>query len=262
MILRRLTENLKQQNWTAIWIEFVLLVAGVFLGIQVSNWNAAQADARLGRDYVQRLTRDLREDLGAVRAQSAYYAAVLQSVRDTDALLRAADPDPRALVVNAYRATEITDIPPVRATWDQIVASGHLGLLPAGAVESGLSQYYAFDITRDIYNIGLDSAYRQTARKIIPLTMQEAIRAGCSDVRDKRGNVVGFEKECKLDVDPAELEAVATALRRDPAVIADLQYQYTIAVGAVLNLDGTAVTIVDGLRALGATPEPAENASP
>jgi hypothetical protein len=262
MILRRLAQNLKQQNWTAIWIEFVLLVAGVFLGIQVSNWNAAQADARLGQDYVRRLTRDLREDLGAIRAQSAYYSAVLQSVRDANALLRAADPDPRALVVNAYRATEITSTAPVRATWDQIVASGHLGLLPAGAVESSLSQYYAFDTPQDIYNMGLDSAYRETVRRIIPLAMQEAMRAGCSDVRDERGFVLGFEKECKLDVDPAELEAVATALRRDPAVLADLQYQYSFAVSAMLNLDGTAVTVIDGLKALGAEPEPVEKASP
>ena len=44
MILRRLAENLKQQHWTAIWIEFVLLVVGVFLGIQVSNWNAERED--------------------------------------------------------------------------------------------------------------------------------------------------------------------------------------------------------------------------
>ena len=39
MILRRITEHVKAQNWTAIAIEFVLLVAGVFLGIQVANWN-------------------------------------------------------------------------------------------------------------------------------------------------------------------------------------------------------------------------------
>ena len=31
MILRRLTQSLKEQNWTAIWIEFILLVTGVFL---------------------------------------------------------------------------------------------------------------------------------------------------------------------------------------------------------------------------------------
>lgn len=54
MILRRLSRSLQEQNWTAIWIEFVLLVAGVFLGIQVANWNAARVDrieyeAALGR---------------------------------------------------------------------------------------------------------------------------------------------------------------------------------------------------------------------
>ena len=39
MILRRLSANLKAQNWTAIAIEFVIVVAGVFVGTQVSNWN-------------------------------------------------------------------------------------------------------------------------------------------------------------------------------------------------------------------------------
>ncbi len=33
MILRQLAQHLKEQEWTAIIIEFVLLVVGVFLGI-------------------------------------------------------------------------------------------------------------------------------------------------------------------------------------------------------------------------------------
>ena len=44
MILRRLSQSLKEQNWTAIWIEFLLLVTGVFLGIQVANWNAERIE--------------------------------------------------------------------------------------------------------------------------------------------------------------------------------------------------------------------------
>jgi hypothetical protein len=262
MILRRVIENVRKQHWAGVFIELVIVVLGVFMGMQVSNWNEAQADARLGRDYVNRLTRDLNEDHAAIRAQIAYYSAVLKSVRDTDELLRAADPDPRMLVVNAYRATEITFIPPVRATWDQIVSSGHLGLLPAEAVESGLSQYYAFDIARDTYRTGLDSAYRQTVRKIIPLTMQIAMRAGCSDVRDKRGYVVGFVENCKFDADPAALKEVAAALRSNPAVIADLQYQYSFAVSAVLNLGGPKTNLEDALAALGAGPEAAGMTSP
>ncbi len=237
MILRRFAEALKQQNWAAIVIEFVLVVLGVFLGIQMANWNQAQADARLGRDYVKRLTRDLNEDLAGARAQSAYYAAVLESVRKTDDLLGEQDPDPRELVINAYRATEITYTAPVRATWDQIVSSGHLGLLPGDTAASGLARYYAFDTAQDIYRIGLSSSYRQVIRKIIPMAMQIEMREGCSDVRDSQGYVVGFTEHCQFDADPKALKAVAAELRSNPVVVAELRHQYSVAVSATLNID-------------------------
>ena len=48
MVLRRITTSLRQvsgnvrdQNWTAIGIEFVLVILGVFLGIMAANWNEA-----------------------------------------------------------------------------------------------------------------------------------------------------------------------------------------------------------------------------
>lgn len=262
MILRRLSQSLKEQNWTAIWIEFILLVSGVFLGIQVANWNEEQGDARLGKDYVQRLIRDLEQDQAAISAGGDYYSDILKSVQTTDELLRSANPDPRELVVNAYRATEITYIPPERATWDQIVSSGHLGLLPAGAIEAGLSKYYSFDIGLDVYRQGIGSSYRQTVRKIIPLTMQIAMRAGCSDIRDKWGNVVGFVKECKLDVDPAAIKDVADALRSEPAVAADLRYQYSFAVTSAINLEGSSGAIASALAELGAEPKSVKKVMP
>ena len=43
MLLRRLANALKEQNWTTILIEFFLLVSGVFLGIQAANWNEQRA---------------------------------------------------------------------------------------------------------------------------------------------------------------------------------------------------------------------------
>lgn len=44
MILRRITEPMKDQNWFAVGIELVILVLGVFIGIQVANWNEARKD--------------------------------------------------------------------------------------------------------------------------------------------------------------------------------------------------------------------------
>jgi hypothetical protein len=259
MMLSRIAQHMKQQHWTGVFIELVIVILGVFIGLQVDNWNQARADARLGHDYARRLTRDLTENLAGVRAQSAYYQAVLDSVRRTDALLNSADPDPRELVVNAYRASEITYIAPVRATWDQIVSSGHLGLLPKRAVESGLSRYYAFDVARSVYDMGVDSAYRKLVRGIIPLDMQRAIRAGCSDVRNRRGNIMGFAKHCQFTADPAALAKVAAALRSNPVVATDLRDQYSYAANATVNVHGVEVNLEDALAALGAKPEPARH---
>lgn len=60
MILRRLAHSLKEQNWTTIAVEFVLLVCGVFLGIQAANWNETRREQALEAEYLERLQRDFR----------------------------------------------------------------------------------------------------------------------------------------------------------------------------------------------------------
>lgn len=261
-MLRHVISHLCRQDWMAVIIELVIVILGVFIGIQVSNWNQARADAQLGQDYAKRLAHDLSTDLAGVSAESAYYSAVLQSVRKTDELLREPAADPRELVVNAYRATEILYNAPRRATWDQIVSSGHLGLLPAKAVDSGLSEYFAFDTAQDLYNTGWRSAYRKIVREIIPLDMQIAMHKTCSDVRNRDGYIVGFVQRCEFEADPAALATVAAALRSDPRVAASLRYQYSFAVNATTNVGRLKRNIEDALDALGAKPQFTTRAAP
>ena len=85
MILRRLAQNLRDENWTAIFIEFVLLVLGVFLGIQVANWNEDRQDRIREQEYLERLGREVAEILPEVRetAESlAHRRALIESLRD------------------------------------------------------------------------------------------------------------------------------------------------------------------------------------
>jgi hypothetical protein len=60
-------------------------------------------------------------------------------------------------------------------------------------------------------------------------------------------------KDCRLDVDPAELDRIGTELRDDPAVAADLRYQYSDVVSANLNLSGNVVLLERALQVLEAT---------
>ena len=44
MILRRIAEHLKAQNWTAVGLDLAIVIVGVFIGTQVSNWNLSRIE--------------------------------------------------------------------------------------------------------------------------------------------------------------------------------------------------------------------------
>ncbi len=73
MILRRVIAHFRKQEWTAIAIDFLIVVFGVFIGIQVSNWNATIND----RQRETAVLRAMIEDIDATSAD-------LQEVIDTN----------------------------------------------------------------------------------------------------------------------------------------------------------------------------------
>ncbi len=39
MLLRRVIEHVKAQNWTAVGLDFVIVVVGVLMAFQIAEWN-------------------------------------------------------------------------------------------------------------------------------------------------------------------------------------------------------------------------------
>jgi len=228
MILRRVIEHVRKQEWTAIAIDFAIVVMGVFIGIQVANWNTAQADKRRGADYAKRLEADFSTDVAYRRAIIVYYDAVFDSAERAIALLSEADPDPKALVVNAYRATESAFAPQTRATWDEIVSSGEIGLLPRAAVEKGIVFYFAANDAQLAFDAIRASPVRARVRRTIPHEIQEAIRESCSDTRDALGYVNGFAAECRLDVSDTLMRQAADALKNDKDLLGDFTLHFSV----------------------------------
>lgn len=59
MILQRLSRALRRQDWSTVLVELMVVVVGIFLGLQVTDWNEsrkARADERL---YLERLHDEL-----------------------------------------------------------------------------------------------------------------------------------------------------------------------------------------------------------
>ena len=59
MFLRRLGEHLKMQNWFAVALEFVIVVVGVFVGLQAQEWRESAAD----RERLDRIVAAIRVDM-------------------------------------------------------------------------------------------------------------------------------------------------------------------------------------------------------
>lgn len=249
MILSRVIEHVKTQNWTAVFIDFIIVVVGVFIGLQVNTWNEARKDARRGEDFAQRLVVDLQKDLGNRTQLAAYYDAVSDSAVRAIDLLNSAAPDPKELVVNAYRASEYVYDPQTRATWDEIVSSGDIGLLPREAT-GHLAEYYGVDIAEQIRQEIVVSRLRLRVRSTIPYKVQAAIRAGCSDARAANSRVVGFQAGCSVDAPEADIDAAANILKADPQLPGDLALQISSLVGSRANLRGDVYMIREAIGIL------------
>jgi hypothetical protein len=149
MIARRLAQSLRDQNWTTITIEFVLLVLGVFLGIQAANWNAAQQDQQREGEYIERLRRDFAAiDERLAHNVSRWEQKASASPRllaDLDAFER----DGRWPRAKADMLADLNNIfdyrvpAPRAATYIELVSAGQLGLIRDTALRDDLLAYDA-----------------------------------------------------------------------------------------------------------------------
>ena len=80
MNLRRIMEHVRKLEWPAIGIELVIVIVGVFIGMQVSNWNVEREARQRGAMFAERLKADLREEAWYYQLQIEYSRDVLDNV--------------------------------------------------------------------------------------------------------------------------------------------------------------------------------------
>jgi hypothetical protein len=145
MLLRRVMKHVRDQNWLAVGIDFLIVVTGVFIGIQVANWNAERMERFQEIEYVQRLAEDLRQDIRSYDAMLEIYTIKQETIlalRDAPlANVMAGDLKETALRLeySIYKA-----MPAQRsATFDDLVGSGTLRLVRNSAFRAAMADYYA-----------------------------------------------------------------------------------------------------------------------
>ena len=255
MILRRLSQSLKEQNWTAIVIEFVLLVAGVFLGIQVSNWNQERETAKKAAVFTERLRDDLRVEVWRFKALNLYYRDVVENARitlgDLEGRKRLSN---EALLIAAYRATQYSEFIQYRATYDELTSTGNIGLISDPKLRRMANEVYSTALYSNVKNEGINNRYRIAFRMLVPVSAQMAAANQCGDLPSRLLDYKSIERPlgypCKTGLPAAEVDAIAAQLRSYPELVGLLRLRITNVFSAI-NVWVMSTEVVDGMQALG-----------
>ena len=194
MILRRLATAMREQNWFTVMLEILIVVIGIYVGLQVDGWNEARKDKAKERVYLERLSRDIERDSGllsrAIRSADGRAADAMLAMNGL------ADPasleaDPCQFLASIHRVSQNFFPVLYSHTFMEIVSSGHLELIRNDDLKDELSQYYTAHQSAEQW---MDS-YRQ-----INLDYAKAFAGVLS--RDQLKTVTRFEdgEPCQIDL--------------------------------------------------------------
>ena len=251
---RRATSPAKHLHWTTVLVDLVIVVVGVFIGMQASNWNQQRATDEQSAVFTARLKADLREEDWRYQFLIAYNREVLANAnRAVDALTGKAPLPDEALLVSAYRATQYKQGLRRRSTYDELISTGTIGLIRDQNLRDTAMRLYNVPVFQNLIDEGIHSRYREAFRMALPNDVQRALGKNCGDRYILPGDydhIHGvLDYPCRTGLSEQVIAESAQALRSNPELVPFLRLRITDVETRMVDLTGNNKPLMDGLRA-------------
>lgn len=211
MLLNRVFRNLRGRDWFSVCVELLVLVLGIALGLQASDWASERRDRAEERHYAQRLIEDNAANQAIIERGLEKNRHNAELARSLLAVLASADqqPDQQAMTTLLCRWFVQPSLHLQRATYAEMVSSGKLLLLRDQRLRAQLAEE--------------DAAHAELQRLdvLIPpmehaaLPLERYTRWYIGDLKD--GADITTTAACHFDVD---------GMRHDPQVPSALAQVY------------------------------------
>jgi hypothetical protein len=220
MILRRINEHVRAQNWTAVVLDFLIVVVGVFIGIQVSNWNDLRAARVSEMEFLLTIRDDINQDIidnqGFLRMLSdvsRYGNQALESLERNTACASNCWKE----LIDYFHASQWIDVRTNNATFDEIKRTG----LPSDPfLKDTLTRYYGLTDQLTVINAELPR-YRELIRSIIPASIQDHVWTQCLGIDGRQQILIG---DCISPVSDDEARTVVEGIRSNAETKPSLTY--------------------------------------
>jgi len=221
MLLRRITQHIQNQNWFAVFLDFIIVVVGVFIGIQVANWNEDRAFDKLERDYLVQLKDEVAHNQRVTENQISYVKAVIDAGnRALDFLENdeACTDDCAALLVDFFHASQFWGTPRTVTIFNEME---RLSLPRDLDTRKSLRRLYRFLGGWESVNLS-PPAYREQVRGYFSPIASEALWSKCFYIPDDELEELTFD--CIDDLKKVNVSSMLQRIRQAPDLGNQLRY--------------------------------------
>ena len=159
--------------------EIILVVIGILIALQVNNWNQDRIAKMEAEIFHERLKEDLLSEKTILLERIAYYSKVEQHAKNVvNTLTDKSNALDSQFLIDFYQASQQWMYRNVRDTYDELISTGNIKLIPNKNLRKRIGLYYdETDVYMRVWFKVTD--YRDLARSHIPYDVQEKIRDAC-----------------------------------------------------------------------------------
>jgi hypothetical protein len=220
MVIRRIREHVGAHDWFAVLVDVGIVVLGVFIGTQVSNWNEDRLDSARAANLRERLIDELDFDARQYALQFTYYEQAKKYGLQALAALNGARLSDRDFVVAAYQLTQTDTTKAKTNVYEEIAENGLVDRLGDAELQRFASDFY---LSLEVAQRSIEQIYpyRTLLRETMPYPVQLKVRRECGDREIMyQGRLVGITTvlPCRVAIAPADAAAAARAIRATPGI--------------------------------------------
>ncbi len=235
-MLKRVVATLRAHDWTAVVVELIIVIVGVFIGTWVANLNQDRIERRETQQMLRNLRPELKSDIAGFATLRTYYRTTR---RYGDIAFAGWADDPkvsdRDFVIAAYQASQNTFTGINNSSWAQIFGGDRLRTVDDAGIREDLSALMTTDynvIEKEIF-----SDYRQHVRQVVPEDVQDAVRSQCGDQRFGPVGWIRLPASCTIGLPDQRFRTAAKALRSHPELVGELRWHFAAVATYISNIN-------------------------
>lgn len=181
--ISRLGTRLRTYDWTAAVIELVIVVVGILIALEASNWNQDRVDRARADSYQRRIHADLVADnrnfdttLAFWNKVSGYGRAAIAHGENG----QLAEGSAWQTMLAYYQASQTMPFVASHDAFSEMRGAGDLGLIADEGLRARLEDYYSMSgVGAQSIIRRQDPAYRKQIRGLTPWAIQQYIWSRC-----------------------------------------------------------------------------------